>query len=808
MPKQMWNEGRVVGASAYEIYVKQHLAVDPNTPPASEREWLASSIAMGSSLLLKIPANPATGDRFIDIQLPHNSSLAAANTIIASFFDGEAHFPIDDQDTDSDTDDMYPWDKYWADRITDYGQLIANNEDYSPNGNITSEDDYSKLPTQSITAWSEHKQKQLVQYMNIIDGIVIQPGNWFTAPNQPPQKDFIPDLSYTHPRVRLHMRGSTSESPLVLLTGFTINSVLAGITGDEGSTNTDHPENGDFLGPTDFPWVAKIVFSVPNAFINYMVTRSYTREIDNYAVHVTDVPIIDMAATAPIDFYNDYIDPSASTNLSKYYSDDPMSDIGDPRYKYWVMEASKAVDTAVLTVYQKNQIFPPALYGNYVVNTGHDNYLSPLDVVAPGTVKMFYNSVDTAKAYESEFPGTHALNLTSDGKLQYFYNNTAVTLAKNSDIPSTSLSTDYLYNADMSSSSSAFNYPGGSLTGTNRPKLLRTYTTDGKSAYSLMFSTGIANAGSDPTVPELTVKPSVGVTLTHSNSNDNVDWTALLRILRNNTSLDLLGDRLKDTKYTLLKPTTPTYNSYSPVASHADDNKLANRWDSSIGASYIEFGNASNPKRLYLLDISDFSSQVYKPDGSVTQEPYYPAYMNFPDDGKDNGPDPTDIPLGSIALGWGWHGVYRLTEGQGKGKHWSPGFGAEFQSGTINGPYEDSVGHEIPGECKHIPFSHGLVIISMHNIDQAPSGEVAVGDYDYVFDKSAQQSIFKTLVVYINQYGGVHTISAAPNLKIDLKIYYHVNSQHVTGVKGISIRNREENNYVNFVIIGDLFNRS
>ena len=40
MPKIIYNEGRVVGLSAYETYVKNHIAEDPNTPPASEREWL------------------------------------------------------------------------------------------------------------------------------------------------------------------------------------------------------------------------------------------------------------------------------------------------------------------------------------------------------------------------------------------------------------------------------------------------------------------------------------------------------------------------------------------------------------------------------------------------------------------------------------------------------------------------------------------------------------------------------------------------------------------------------------------------
>ena len=44
MPQEIWQEGRVVGLSAYEIYVKQHLSEYPDIPPATERQWLASNI--------------------------------------------------------------------------------------------------------------------------------------------------------------------------------------------------------------------------------------------------------------------------------------------------------------------------------------------------------------------------------------------------------------------------------------------------------------------------------------------------------------------------------------------------------------------------------------------------------------------------------------------------------------------------------------------------------------------------------------------------------------------------------------------
>ena len=57
MPKSIYNEGRVVGYSAFELYAKQALSIPGVQQVATEREWLASTIANGTSLLFKIPNN-------------------------------------------------------------------------------------------------------------------------------------------------------------------------------------------------------------------------------------------------------------------------------------------------------------------------------------------------------------------------------------------------------------------------------------------------------------------------------------------------------------------------------------------------------------------------------------------------------------------------------------------------------------------------------------------------------------------------------------------------------------------------------
>ena len=74
--RKIYNEGRIQGLSSYEIYAKLHQSVDPNNPPASEREWLASSLAMGASMLLKIEADTNHEDNenwTKDIQFPDNT---------------------------------------------------------------------------------------------------------------------------------------------------------------------------------------------------------------------------------------------------------------------------------------------------------------------------------------------------------------------------------------------------------------------------------------------------------------------------------------------------------------------------------------------------------------------------------------------------------------------------------------------------------------------------------------------------------------------------------------------------------------
>lgn len=256
MAKTIYNEGRVVGYSAYEQYVKQAIEENPDGTPATEREWLASTIAMGSSMLLKISEGTGTEGQItmLDVKLPSNTRLCAANNIVAYYFDGEGH---------------YEDNSVWADRIISYGTMINNTSSSSPNGAVGPTDD---IPYTAVTSEDEYLtdlKSNLMQYSKIIDGIVIQPGTWNTAINQPPQKDLDPDLN-SYPRIRLLISGIISKDINVLFTGFTNKVVIQGTSGLDTSTGTSSPQDGDFLGPAAYPWANKITFITPSSLTYFI----------------------------------------------------------------------------------------------------------------------------------------------------------------------------------------------------------------------------------------------------------------------------------------------------------------------------------------------------------------------------------------------------------------------------------------------------------------------------------------------------------------------------------------------------------
>ena len=264
MPREIWNEGRVVGYSAYETFVKQYISQDPNGTPPSEKQWLSASIGCGAAMLLRLdPVIPREGHDLttIDIPLPAGSYLSAGNTIYASFFNGRGRF-----------ENGSPW----AVCVGNYGLSISNETLKHPEeGEITqSQISTSTIPPDhtDVLFTADHSMED---YCKILDGVIIQPGTWEPTTLSPmPAMDFQPN--YDEPPVlRLVVYGRTANSVYILFTGFTPRGVLLGVSSSDGSTATANPESGDFLGPAVYPWANKVVFTLPAGY-GSMVQPKYS----------------------------------------------------------------------------------------------------------------------------------------------------------------------------------------------------------------------------------------------------------------------------------------------------------------------------------------------------------------------------------------------------------------------------------------------------------------------------------------------------------------------------------------------------
>lgn len=296
MPKQLYNEGRVVGYSSYETYVKHALSENPNEEPATEREWLASQLNHGLSLIVKIDPNTQTNPYHLDIPLPENSKLAAASTIVASLFFG-----------DCEVDEFG-----WAKKITRYGQGISNTFDAHP-----FDSNPEHYPTEEVREFEESEKRQFLQYIKIQDGVILQPGSWIDNINKGPEKEFIPDLN-KKPLLRIVFASKVVEPFYILLTGFTHRSIISGISDiDTGSASEVKYENGAYLGPEIYPWSNKVVFAYPG-IATYYLRKGLVSTYDNLKIDHDE----DSSETR---FTVSYLRPG--TGVSIYGPNEPGGDI-------------------------------------------------------------------------------------------------------------------------------------------------------------------------------------------------------------------------------------------------------------------------------------------------------------------------------------------------------------------------------------------------------------------------------------------------------------------------------------------------
>lgn len=503
MPRQIWNEGRVQGYSAYEIYLKQALSDNPDLQPATEREWLASSIACGSSMVVKIPKT-INGAGYLDISLPENSKLCAANVIFANLFLGDCEYDVN---------------SYFAKRVINYGFCISNTLNFHPDKNgtqiPTTDDDIS---LESVLSYSE-------AYNKIIDGVVIQPGKWKETGDEAGQyMDLSPDMSKS-PFIRIFYSGKIESTIQIMLTGFTIRSVISGICGIDGSYNATSPQDGTFLGPAQFPWAAKIIFSQSTATSISLNMSNYIRQIkgENAISKLSGKSLVDMETCDPSIFY------SSKQPDAKIYFDSCNLDSPDGKGN-------------ILTIHSKSDKYSPAIYATRY-DPDKEKSLSPFNVVGKGAVQMFDDSTSDAdmKGYEKTYPGTFALRRKDDGSVE--------TLNENNDVvPVARIDHKELSYSNLSPNDKKAK---GVVTSVGNKKSLSISLSDDDTDSQLTISDDGTSNGSIGSTSF-----NKGAMNKLSPSSSNITPAYILEATANNKSIDILGDRMKALKAGLEKETS------------------------------------------------------------------------------------------------------------------------------------------------------------------------------------------------------------------------------------------------------------
>ena len=366
MPQEIYNEGRVVGLSAWEIFKREaeESGVDPAVIP-NEREWLASMIGSGASMVLRIKSGKSGRQ---DFPLPSSSSLTAAGVIIASPFIGECEL-----DGTGDT--------AWAKRVTSYNQaLIGNSDSYPPTAN--------NVPVDSSASPTKYADS-VAEFTKITDGIVyLKKANWIDAGHTPPElpaKDIDPNLGKSTAVVRLYISSPLTTDVYVLFTGFHNKAIIQSLSGwareeggvavggsDDAEDNHNNWTNGGMLGPEIFPWASKIIFSVPNAAsadsitVNRTLPRNATTDAaiqSGYTFENMQKHTVKSALVADFDsiHLNDYF---RENNLNSYAVSEDLFNVskGSASSAYNLVAWYPGIAASDIAGATGDDFFPPALY--------------------------------------------------------------------------------------------------------------------------------------------------------------------------------------------------------------------------------------------------------------------------------------------------------------------------------------------------------------------------------------------------------------------------------------------------------------
>lgn len=704
MPQAIYNEGRVVGLSAWEIYKRQALGSGvPEAEIPNEHQWLTAMIGSGASMILKISAtDPIMSKKGVhDFELPLGSSLSAAGVIVANPFVGTC------------TCDSAGW----AKKVESYGPLIPNNDTTKPStGSVPYSNEYISALKDSVSefvkiidgivytkqaTWipravdDEHAfigdnvktefdfgTYQLIQVDSVtIDGDDVPETDYTvdmtstpntitfnTAPEDnttikvyfkrvasgDPAEDIDPDFNTSTTVVRLCLDSDIRRDTYILFTGFTNKRILQGLSGyagvDEdgyaigGSCDTRLDEatliarnawqNGGMLGPEIIPWASKIMFSVPSFAYNLAKSLTRTIPMDKNGMNPPAYTIPDEGLNfAGIKIKKNSIDGTVkpnslldfnSINLTDYYTthsfqpntnpvlyesapDVPLG-AGDSYNEivawYPGMDATQVSAELAKTPLVKDNFFPPAIYASQITASGTQS-LVPLDVAAPGTIKGF---TDATQAYNYKQLMKNNFALYHDTT-----NNTMSFVVPNEPNSANWLGLaklEYLYDVSLN--------PTGRVqldVGSKSAQLLALTKPD-KTPYDLTGPNGAVPIG-----------PS-----------ENLTWQSLVSALAQEKTVDVLGTDLHNIGTEMLQSNTiGITNSVTTVGagtlrltgatpinmrSSVSNNSAMVTLDSGTslksGTEFIEF---SNGLRLYISDTQ-------------------------------NGPDTTNVPIGSIGIGW------------------------------------------------------------------------------------------------------------------------------------------------------------
>ena len=604
MPQEIYNEGRVVGLSAWEIYKRyaEGQDVTPENIP-SESKWLTSMIGSGASMVLKIPNHTNAG--ILDIPLPGASNLSAAGVIVANPFLGECAW--DDSN-----------DYAWATKVTSYGDLISN---VSGEGNYPTS---ASVPsgTYDPSTYSD----VLSNYMKITDGIIyINNATWIQTPDESqgnpgiPFVDINPNFNESSTVIRLYISDQLDADVCIILTGFTNKRILQGLSGFAVLDNiTQHSiggsadvlnndwADGGMLGPEIIPWASKIVFSVPSSLYNLANTLARTVPLGASDKYIDDkIHIRNSSATVKTNSFIDF----DSIILTEYYDiqsytvsptlEENVTNMvlgGKNSYNSIVALYPGMTAAKIAAATDTSMIFPPAIYAAQVTSTGTQT-LVPLDTAAPGTVKGFSDSVQ-AYNYTVQMPNNYSV----------YYNN--VTNTFSFVTPGDSNPTHWAGTAKLE----YLTAPKAQITaGSTTAKFIaltdsnnNDYSTNGQSA---VISVGPAN---------------------------NLVWNNLLEALTSNASLDVLGIKLHNLGNELTSSNTiGITNSVDEVGANkftiTGSNSVNMTATTSNGTNFATLGTNQSIKSG--TNFIEFSNGLR-------------LYISASDPGT------TNVPVGSIGIGW------------------------------------------------------------------------------------------------------------------------------------------------------------